>query len=76
MIQILVMLNAAADLETYGTFGSNIVKIAHPASGNFQGLLKFIKIADTFIEKIQKLPGILIWLSRDCRVTRSSCPTQ
>jgi hypothetical protein len=64
MIQILVMLNAAADLETYGTFGSNIVKIAHPASGNFQGLLKFIKIADTFIEKIQKLPGIKTGLEK------------
>jgi hypothetical protein len=64
MAGLMVLLNSETSIETYIKFKLKMVDIAHPASGNFQGLLKFIKIVDTFIEKIQKLPGIKTGLEK------------
>jgi hypothetical protein len=77
MIPIMIMLNSETDLETYGKFGSTLTGIAHPAQGSFQGLLKFIKIADTFIDKIQKLPGVKTGLKKylDLAVTNLQSDT-
>ena len=47
------------DLTTNtSSFVNNLYKISSPTSGNYQGLLKFVAIAETFISKIQKISGV------------------
>jgi len=55
LTKIILMLNPKTNI---GKFVYNMVFLAHPDTGNFQGLLKFIKIVDTFIDKIEKIPGV------------------
>jgi hypothetical protein len=39
-------------------FVDKLYRISNPTSGNYQGLLKFIAISETFISKIQKISGV------------------
>ena len=55
MATILQLFNTDSDT---GYISSILLKIAHPVSGNYQGLLKFISIFETFISKIQNISGI------------------
>jgi len=55
LTEIILLFNFKADISV-GI--ENLYKISNSISGNYQGLLKLSSIADTFINKIQKISGL------------------
>ena len=53
--EIIILFNVAADISS-GI--EKLYKISNPITGNYQGLLKFVSIYETFVEKIQKISGL------------------